>query len=180
MVYFTTWIALGFVNIKSGIFIGRLVNMNKRQLLSKLEKEWTDFHNSYDGLTDVQLLKPGATGDWSVRDLIVHVSWWEAEALEHLPQILEGMSPPRYSDLYGGIDEFNASMRDQKRSLTLAEVHEEALETHRRLVEYIHSVPDEQITQGERFVRRLRLDTYSHYPLHARMVRAWRERSGWL
>jgi hypothetical protein len=152
--------------------------MKKQQLLSKLEKAWTNFQESYTGLTDAQMLEPGVTGDWSVRDLLAHVSWWEEEAVKHLPLILSGKRPPRYSVLYGGIDAFNAMRRDQKLSLSLIEVRKEAAETHQRLVEYINSVPEEQIVLEERFQRRLRLDTYSHYPIHARVIRAWRERFG--
>jgi hypothetical protein len=152
--------------------------MNKQQLLHKLEKAWADFQEAHAGLTEAQMLEPGVTGDWSVRDLLAHVSWWEEEALKHLPHILSGQRPPRYSVLYGGIDAFNALRRDQKRSLSLGEVRKEAAETHQRLVEYINSVPEEQIVLERRFLRRLRLDTYSHYPMHARAIRAWRERFG--
>jgi hypothetical protein len=178
MVYFTTWIALSFDSLytcKQHRVSGK---MKKPQILKKLEKAWADFQESYNGLTDSQLLEPGVTGDWSIRDLIAHVSWWEAEALKHLPELLKEKKPPRYSVLYGGIDTFNALMRDQKSSLTLAQVHKEALETHQRLIEYINSIPDEQITQEARFLRRLRLDTYRHYPIHASMIRAWRQRFG--
>jgi hypothetical protein len=66
-------------------------------------------------------------------------------------------------------------MREQKRSLSLEEVWKEAVETHQRLVAFINSVPEEQIVLEKRFQRRLRLDTYSHYPMHARAIRAWRE-----
>jgi hypothetical protein len=64
--------------------------------------------------------------------------------------------------MYGGIDAFNAQMTEQKRSLTLSEVQELLDETHRRLLEYLTSVPDEQFASKTRFRRRLRLDTYSH------------------
>jgi hypothetical protein len=152
--------------------------MYKQQLLKKLEKAWTGFQEAYAGLTDAQLLQPGVTGDWSVRDLVAHVSWWEAEALKHLPEILSGKRPPRYSVLYGGIDSFNALMREQKRALSLSEVRKEAAETHQRLVEYVNSVPEEQIILEKRFQRRLRLDTYGHFPIHTEAIRLWRERSG--
>jgi hypothetical protein len=33
-------------------------------------------------------------------------------------------------------------------------------------------------TRETRFRRRLRLDTYGHYPTHARAIRAWRTTSG--
>jgi hypothetical protein len=47
-------------------------------------------------------------------------------------------------------------------------------ETHRRLVDFIQRVPEEQFARETRFRRRLRLDTYSHYPIHAEAIRKWR------
>jgi hypothetical protein len=151
--------------------------MKKQRLLNKLEQAWESFKESYAGLSDDKLVEPGVTGDWSVKDILAHVSWWEEEALKHLPEILQGVQPPRYSVAYGGIDAFNAQMTERKRSLPLTEVREQLDKTHSRLVEYIQSVPEEQFTSETRFRRRLRLDTYSHYPIHAQAIREWREQA---
>jgi hypothetical protein len=151
--------------------------MDRQQLLKQLDKAWTAFKQSYAGLSASQLTEPGITGDWSVKDILVHVSTWEEEALKHLPLILQGGRPPRYSVLYGGIDAFNAQMMEQKRSLSLADVLRQLDETHRQLIEYLQSAPEEQFARETRFRRRLRLDTYSHYPIHAAAIREWRERS---
>jgi hypothetical protein len=61
-------------------------------------------------------MEPGVTGDWSVRDILAHVSTWEEEALTHLPLILEGGTPPRYSVRYGGIDAFNGIISAARRA----------------------------------------------------------------
>src|SRR5215470_4784054 len=116
--------------------------VDRRQLLKRLEKAWLAFNESYAGLSDVQLMEPGATGAWSVRDILAHVTTWEEEALKHLPLILKGATPKRYSVQYGGIDAFNARMTEQKRSLSLSEVREQLAATHRRLVEFIRSAPE--------------------------------------
>lgn len=145
--------------------------------LKLLDKRWTAFKESYAGLSDSQLTVPGVTGDWSVKDIIAHVTWWEEEALKHLPLIIKGGRPQRYSVKYGGIDAFNALMTEQKRDLSLAAVLKQQDETHCRLIAYVQSVPAEQSTRETRFRRRLRLDTYSHYPKHAKAIREWRERS---
>ena len=68
------------------------------------------------------MMEPGVTGAWSVRDTLAHVTSWEEEALKHLPLILKGGTPPRYSVHHGGIDAFNARMTEQKRNLSLSEV----------------------------------------------------------
>ena len=150
--------------------------MDRRHLLQRLDTAWGAFEESYAGLSDAQLMKPGVTGDWSVRDILAHVSTWEEEALTHLPLILEGGTPPRYSVTFGGIDAFNARMTQQKASLSLAAVRRQLDETHRRLIDFVQTAPEDPLSRESRFRRRLRLDAYGHYPLHAEAIRQWRRK----
>jgi hypothetical protein len=148
--------------------------MNRRQLLHRLDTAWTGFTGSYAGLSDQELLEPGVTKAWSVRDIIAHVTWWEEEALTHLPLMFAGGRPPRYSVMYGGIDAFNALMTEKKKRLSLFEVLLDQADTHQRLIDYLLGVPEDLFTSDTRFRHRLRLDTYSHYPKHAEVIRRWR------
>ncbi len=149
--------------------------MTKDQLLTRIDDAWRDFEASYAGLSEAQLLIPNVTGAWSVRDIIAHVTWWEEEALAHLPLIRDGGRPPRYSVKYGGIDAFNAMMTEKRRALSLHEVLRQHDAVHARLVDYIGEAPDDLIRTETRFRRRLKLDALGHYPIHARAIRAWRE-----
>lgn len=148
--------------------------MKKQKFLDNLGQAWAAFQESYAGLTAEQLVEPGVTGEWSVKDILAHVSWWEEESLHHLPLILQGERPPRYSQVYGGIDAFNALKSEQWRGISLAEVQARLEETHRRLLEYLGNVPEEQFTKETRFRRRLGWDTYKHYPIHAQAIEDWR------
>jgi hypothetical protein len=149
--------------------------MSRAQLLQRLERAWAEFRESYAGLSDAELMEPGVTGAWSVRDIIAHVTWWEEEALTHLPLVLAGGRPPRYSVTHGGIDAFNAKLTEQRRDWSLAQVRARQDDVHRRLVAFVERAPDDQTGSETRFRRRLRLDTYGHYPKHARAIRIWRE-----
>lgn len=149
--------------------------MDRQQLLKRLDNAWSAFQESHAGLSDSQLLEPGVTGAWSVRDILAHVTTWEEEALKHLPLILKGGKPPLYSVTYGGIDAFNARMTEQKKDLSLAEVLQQLEDTHRQLIGFIESTPEDQFSGETRFRHRLRLDTYSHYPKHTKAIRKWRE-----
>lgn len=148
--------------------------MDKSQLLKRLDEAWNALHASCAGLSDLEMLEPGVTGAWSIKDIIAHLTSWEAESLTHLPLILAGGKPPRYSVTYGGIDAFNAQTAERKRNLPLSEVLRQRDDTHRRLIGFIQSVPEDQFIRETRFRRRLRLDTYSHYPMHAEAIRRWR------
>jgi hypothetical protein len=85
--------------------------MNRRQLLNRLDRAWVALKESYAGLTESQLLESGVVEEWSVKDILAHITTWEEETLTHLPLILEGGRPPRYSTKYGGIDAFNAQIQ---------------------------------------------------------------------
>lgn len=148
--------------------------MTREQFLRRLDAAWSAFRASYAGLPDAELLRPGVTGPWSVRDLIAHVTWWEEEALAHLPTILEGRRPPRYSVKYGGIDAFNALKTEETKGLSLAEVLRRQAEVHARLVAFVESVPGSEVATDTRFRRRLRSDTYGHYPKHTAVILKWR------
>jgi DinB superfamily len=148
--------------------------VRKERVLKKLDEAWTAFNESYAGVSDHWLIEPGVTGDWSVKDILGHVTTWEGEALTYLPLIVAGGRPPRYRR-YGGIDAFNARRAEEKRGLSLAEVLRQLEDTHSRLIDLVRRTPDAQFTRATRFLRRLRLDTYSHYPLHAAAIREWRK-----
>jgi DinB superfamily len=149
--------------------------VDRRQLLGRIDRAWLEFKYSYSGLSESQLLEPGVTDGWSIRDVIAHVTTWEEEALAHLPLILEGGRPPRYAVAYGGIDAFNNLAMERKRDVSLAEVLRQQQDSHRRLVHLVERAPEDQLTRDTRFLRRLRLDSYSHYAIHAKAICNWRK-----
>ncbi len=152
----------------------RNVPSSAQRVLRRLDQAWAAFQQSYAGLSDAELSEPRAVGEWSVKDIVAHVTTWEAEALQYLPLIAEGGRPPRYSR-YGGIDAFNAQTTERKRGLSIQDVLRDLDDTHRRLVDLVQRAPTALLEGSTRFRRRLRLDTYGHYPQHARAIRRWRE-----
>lgn len=152
--------------------------MKKEQLIGKIDVTWSALQESYAGLSEAQMSEPGVTGEWSVKDILAHVTTWEEEALHHLPGILAGQRPPRYSVLYGGIDAFNALKTEENRQRQLADVMARLDETHARLLAYVAAAPEEQFTTDTRFRRRIRLDTYGHYPVHTQAISEWRVSNG--
>ena len=151
--------------------------MDRKQLLQRIDRAWGALEASYFGLSESELVETGVMGSWSIKDIIAHVTWWEEEALTHLPSILEGEQPPRYSITYGGIDAFNAKKYEEKKDLSISKVLQQRDETHRRLIDFLHQVPEAQIEREARFRRRLRLDTYGHYPKHAEVIQEWLKKS---
>lgn len=64
--------------------------MRREQLVEKMERAWGELTESYVGLPDERMVEAGVVGEWSVKDVLAHVTTWEEEALTHLPHILAG------------------------------------------------------------------------------------------
>ena len=148
--------------------------MNKDQIIAKLESRWADFKKSFEGLNEDEMIKPGPAGGWSIKDILAHVATWEEEAFKNLPLIVEDKRLPRYNDLYGGINAFNTIMAEENHRLPLDEVIRWLEDTHRRLLDYLRGIPEEQFGSKTRFRRRLAADTYNHYPEHTDSILALR------
>ena len=108
---------------------------------------WVQFQASYAGLPSARLVEHGVAGDWSVKDIIAHVTWWKL--LRHVAAHHRGR-PPRYSVVYGGIDAFNAMMAERKPDLSLSDVLKQQNDTHERLIDLIRNVPEDQFTRETR------------------------------
>jgi Mycothiol maleylpyruvate isomerase N-terminal domain len=152
-----------------------MMTTQTERLLERLDAAWTELGDSYAGVSDSLLVAPGVVDDWSVKDVVAHVTTWEEEALKHLPTIIAGGTPPRYAE-QGGIDAFNAHSTEQGRRRSLAEVLRRRDQTHAKLIEFIRDQPDGTFGGQTRARRRLRLDTYGHYPEHTAAIRAWLQR----
>ncbi len=144
-------------------------------MLDRIDAAWRDFHASYAGLPDEELLVPGVTEGWSVRDILAHVAVWDGEALRFLPGIVEEGRGAGYDTYEGGIDAFNRHATEEHRDRSLAEIREGLAERHDQLLAYLRALTPEQVAGNVPFRERLAADTWEHYPDHAATIRAWRE-----
>lgn len=142
------------------------------EMIERIDDAWRDLFASFEGMTDDDMLQPGVTEAWSVRDILAHVAVWDAFSLEKLPAILTTGEHADYEDT----DDFNARMTEEKRGLSLEEVREELADTHQRLLDYLRGVSPEAVAGNDPFRERLAADTWNHYPEHAAAIRDWRER----
>ena len=145
------------------------------RLLAQLNRDWQVFLDSLACLPDSALLQPGVVGEWSLRDIMGHVTTWEEESIKALPAILARVPPPTYGGYGGvGVDAFNAQKAAEKHALTLADIRRDLAATHQILLGRIAAIPDEAV--DAELERRVAEDTWNHYRQHAEQIRAWRGR----
>ena len=98
-----------------------------------------------DGLSRAQMARPGlGGGDWSVKDLLGHLTSWEEHALDALDAWSEGRAVPIYEMLGSlGIDGVNQRTFEEKSGLSYAEVLLNFATIQERLLRTIGGMSDE-------------------------------------
>jgi len=96
------------------------------------------------GLTPDQMTAPATigSGDWSAKDLVGHLAFWEELALSALTVWSRGAEP----DMVGAVDEVNAANHVRKAKWSLERVVAESREVHERLIREIEALSDREWT----------------------------------
>lgn len=140
-----------------------------QSIIDRVESSWQGFIDALDGIPDERMVEPGVTGDWSVKDLLGHVAFWESRTIAHLEREERGEPHPD-----GGGADFEPINQEQHRlraNQPLAGARDELQATHARLVALLGRVPvsDPGDIAG---------NTWDHYDEHAENIRGWRKQQG--
>jgi len=150
---------------------------HKDHLVKELERARNDLLASYQGLSDEHMIRPGAVGEWSVKDVLSHVASWEEVALPDLARLARGDTPTLASiDLYStSFDGFNALIMSLRRALPLDQVLRELDIVRADFMTAVSRLPDPVLAEGQ-FGRMLVQITAEHDRQHADDLRQWRKK----
>lgn len=147
----------------------------KTELLSEFDSEWAHIELICHSLKEADMLVP-VTGDWSVKDIICHLSAWEKYLLDRLGFVLTGQ-PPYYPVMrnWDDVHHFNAKVfvenKDRPLNSAIIEFRSlyqgvravlEALEDEQLKQPYTYDFPDDHIT----LLQLIRANLYEHYREH--------------
>ena len=119
--------------------------MNKIELIEWLrgeQQQWQDLLGQFDE-ADMEL--PGVNGDWSLKDLVAHLTTWHRDHILCLDAAVKGTSaadPPWPLEIIN-TDEINAWIFSQNSHQTLAEVLVENKKVFETLIEIVEGFPDD-------------------------------------
>jgi uncharacterized damage-inducible protein DinB len=83
--------------------------MNKKELLALLEESHERVLEAIEGLSTEEMSEPGVMDNWSVKDILAHLTRWEAELIKLLWQTRQGMRPTSlHFNQSHSVDEVNA------------------------------------------------------------------------
>jgi hypothetical protein len=145
--------------------------MTPRELLRQVQADREALAALWRGLPeDLMVCRPGPQKDWSVKDLIAHVTWWESFVMEGARNLVRGeeSQPSEDQDLLNRRSYDDNMHRPPRDILAAFDVNWFRLEA------LISSLTDEQLNEpgyyrtydGIALLPILRAGTIAHYPAH--------------
>jgi hypothetical protein len=124
---------------------------------------------------------PGVEGEWSVKQLVAHLTWYEQAVVEGAQQVQSSGTFPRRRPAGMSMDEMNAQIAEESRERSISDVLAEAQAVFEQLLVVIAQCPQDLLNDPH--VLRLPDDTppwmrvannsYAHYREHESALRAW-------
>lgn len=161
---------------------------SKPDLLFRIADSYAALTSTIDAMPPRELILPGVNSDWSARDELAHVAFWEERILVVLRAALAGEDPP-HPPLVGNtekVDAMNAEVFAASRERRIDDVLADAERTHTDLIATVVALSDDAIFDPHRFAwmngdplgRALAADTYFHYPEHTWNIQRGRAARG--
>jgi hypothetical protein len=134
--------------------------------LETIARSWQNLLDADAGVPEERMTEPGVEGEWSVKDVLAHVAYWDNVDLEMIERFANGVAETEGED-YQAINE---RVYAERHGWPLADVRRDLLDTHERVLTALRNTPGFDLS-------RLR-ESWEHYDEHSAEIRAWRKRVG--
>ena len=149
-----------------------------KQLIDIFQSERSNWEALLEQIDQDRLTLPGVAGEWSVKDIIAHITWFEREMIGMIKDhAMEG------SDLWNlPTDERNKAIYEEYRELSLSQATEESAQVFQQLQDLLPTLSDEDLTSPENFLHMphewqpvdiIAQNTYEHYQQHIPDLERW-------
>jgi len=148
------------------------------ELVDLVDETFESWMQLLESVPSGQLEKPGVSGDWSLKDIIAHITWHEAQMVD----VMEARALVGSEWWELPTHERNAQIYDEYKSVPLQDVLDDATATHQQLVHWIGTLTDAELNDPTSFAGMpadwlfgdiLAQNTFLHYGDHAASVARW-------
>ena len=153
-------------------------NITKPELIKLIHEEREALEIVLARLTHGQMLLPGVAGEWSVKDVMAHISAWERRMLDWIGSHLRGQEPN--IPLPWDVERMNAEAHAQVKDKPLEEVLEEFHQSYQEALALAESLSEEQLQtryahtwpMGPLWLG-VAANMHFHYKEHREDIQAW-------
>lgn len=135
----------------------------KIHLLQLLQKEHDTLDTLLHSLSEEQMLRPQITGNWSVKDILAHLTWWEQETISEIVHGIE-LDPGLQGEPWN-TEKANMLMVETQRNTPLADVLTAFHNSYRQMYDAIEELSEDMLADEDLYTHVLD-NTGNHYAEH--------------
>ena len=160
--------------------------MSKEAVISSLKTSRESLLSAIEGLDNDTMLEPGVIGDWSIKDILVHLGLWEAELVTLLWQARQGRRPTTAQLGDESVDDLNARWYQMHKDRDLAQVLDDFHAVRHQTLRRVDGFSDRELSDlelfpwlnGESLEQWIDSDSFGHEAEHVAQIVAWRKSRG--
>ncbi|MBE0411204.1 MAG: ClbS/DfsB family four-helix bundle protein, partial [Anaerolineales bacterium] len=124
--------------------------MPKSTILKALDESRKQLVSTIEGLSDEDMQMPTLAGEWSVKDILVHLTMWEAEMVKLLWQASQGMKPNTAHFSIVPIDEINAEWFEANLARSLNRVMDDFHAVRKQTIRRLEDFTEDELDNPDR------------------------------
>ena len=156
--------------------------MSKSEIKKQLKRSRERLFEILDTLSDEQLETPGVEGNWTIKDIIMHIMLWESEIIKLLWQAQQGLHPTTaHFAQQRNIDQINADWYEEHKDRPLDRVFPDFAGVRQQTLRRIDSFNDHDLNDAKRYAwlkgeplwKWVADSSFAHEEKHIVEIRKW-------
>ena len=127
--------------------------MKRAELLAQLNSEQQAWEALLGDIGEDRMQEPGVQGEWSIKDIVAHLTAWRRRTVGRLEAVANGQPEPKAqwpADLKDD-DAINAWFHERDRSRSVRDVFSESKAVFQKLTSAIEKIPEEKLDDPKSF-----------------------------
>ncbi len=157
--------------------------INKEKLLKEIQLERQRLEKTLERISAQQMITPGVIDDWTVKDILAHITVWEKRMVQWLEQTTRDevpeMLPPGMT--WDDLDQWNEETYQKHRHRALDEVLTDFKLSYPQALSAVQEITEEDLIDPERYPWRdgrplwvmVAANTSWHYKEHEETITTW-------
>jgi hypothetical protein len=160
--------------------------LSKAKNFELIHSEREELQILLDQLSETQMTQPGVENDWSVKDILAHITDWEKRMVQWIEESLQGKTPERPAPgmTWDDLDKLNEQTYLANKDRLLNEVLADFRDSYQQSLKVIEALTEEALLDPDYFKWRegdplwhmVAANTWEHYQEHREAIDNWLKR----
>jgi hypothetical protein len=160
--------------------------ITKIKILESIHSEHEALDIMLKQLTDAQMTQSGVENNWSVKDILAHITDWEKRMVQWIEESLQGQTPeqPAPGMTWDDLDKLNEQTYLANKDRPLSAVLTEFDDSYQQSLKVVEALTEEELLDPNRFEWRggkplwymIAANTWEHYQEHRETISNWLEK----